>query len=212
MNQRPASLKQEPCRGAPGCYCAPDWYAGCSCTCHNGSGQPRPAPRNAWNGLKRTGFKRRPKLPLSAIDESALALKRSKSASRSPLVHTADGLFIAGMAWPACWMAEKTWQATVEEWAESYGWTTWHCRMPQQSKAGWFDLAIMGDGCGVLAELKARSREGDLKSPTNQQWRYIAAATKAGWDVRVWDWPDDRDEAYDTLAANRPQLSGQKPW
>ena len=61
MNQRPVSLKQEPCRGAPGCYCAPDWYAGCSCTCHNGSGQPQPAPRNAWHGLKRTGFRRKPK-------------------------------------------------------------------------------------------------------------------------------------------------------
>lgn len=132
----------------------------------------------AWNGLYRSPIRRRKPQPVASS-------------------------IIAGKPWPAAWMSEADWQETVIAWAMFGDRETeyWHCTRTERSRSGWFDLAIFQPTrkVGVLAELKARDKHGKSNSPSKAQWKFIAAASACGYDVRSWEWPDDAREAWELL-------------
>ena len=128
---------------------------------------------------------------------------------RKPAVtHTEQGLVIAGKPWPASWLPEEpnrkvhetSWRETVEQRAHAFGWEKqWHCRLTQQSAAGWFDEVFLRPGKALFVELKVRDRKGKANGTSKWQDEYIYAAIRAGLDVRVWTWPDDDEECWVTL-------------
>ena len=50
------------------------------------------------------------------------AIQRQPFGAKKPKALDPD-LRIAGKPWPASWMSEKDWQATVEDYAYHFGWT-----------------------------------------------------------------------------------------
>lgn len=105
--------------------------------------------------------------------------------------------------WPAKWCSEADWQETVLDYAFRGDRDTehFHCTAPQRARAGWFDLAVFQPHrkVGILAELKVRDRQGNTKQASPKQKSFIAAGIACGYDVRLWLWPDDEREAFETL-------------
>lgn len=105
--------------------------------------------------------------------------------------------------WPAKWCSEADWQSTVLDYAFLGDRETehFHCTAPQSSRAGWFDLAVFQPNrkVGVLAELKVRDRQGKTTQASPKQKAFIAAGLACGYDVRLWLYPDDEREAWETL-------------
>ena len=144
---------------------------------------------NTWNGMRRTAIKRKPR----AADRGDFNLV------------TVNGDVYR---WPAKHVSEADWQDFVIDCAFLGDQDTevWHCKQTRLSKAGWFDLAICQPKrkVGLLCELKARDRQGATKQASADQKRYIAAAIACGYDVRLWLYPDDEREAFETLTG--------RPW
>lgn len=106
--------------------------------------------------------------------------------------------------WPAMnLMSEKEWDNTCLEWAFKLGGClkTWHCETGDDSRSspGWFDRIYFFKGRAVVVEHKVRYANGKANDTSPWQKEYIAAAFAAGWDPRVWTWPDDHDDAWLTL-------------
>jgi len=106
-------------------------------------------------------------------------------------------------SWPAKHIDEATFQSNVVDYAFQGDQDTewWHANQTARSRKGWFDLAIFQPNrkVGILTELKVRDLDGTSKQPSKAQWRFIAAATACGYDVRSWLYPDDEREAFETL-------------
>lgn len=105
--------------------------------------------------------------------------------------------------WPVKHISEAEFQKNVIDYAMRGDQATqwWHATQTKHSGKGWFDLAIFQPNrkVGILTELKARDRQGNAKTPSAAQWRFIHAATACGYDVRSWLYPDDEREAFETL-------------
>jgi hypothetical protein len=150
----------------------------------------------AWNGLKRTGFKK---------DRDRLAVVQWLFDNQTWREHG------KGRNWPLNYMPESTtserypvtFQAHVEKIAHDLGWKTSHAHLPFFDTAGIPDLYLLrvkGTRRHLWAELKVRDRQGKWRPPTGAQADWIADMRLAGEDVRLWLWPDSDDEIYEELA------------
>lgn len=152
---------------------------------------------------RRTPMKRTP------IERRPWHSKRVKKLARAGLsvqggvffLETADG---ARWKWPDMMLTELEWDGTLLDWAFKVPGGTrwkksWHCTVAQRSDAGFFDRVFLRPGHAFVAELKRRYADGTANSTSREQDEYIYAAIEAGWDVRVWTYPDDAWEAWETL-------------
>lgn len=154
---------------------------------------------------------------------TALNALRRSPIRRKPAAHDPEAFEIVTVhgdryPWPAKHCTEAIWQTTVLDYAflGDRGTEHFHCTAPQRSRAGWFDLAVFQPNrhVGILTELKVRDRQGNTKQASPKQKAFIAAGIACGYDVRLWLWPDDEREVWETLTG-RPfeeLLSGALPF
>ena len=145
------------------------------------------------------------------MNRTTKPMKRSAIKRRAPAVAQSDPAIFEivtkdgdAYLWPIRHMEEvKEWMPTVIDWAHFGDPATkhWHANQTQRSDEGFFDVMILQPtrGKALMVETKVRDRAGEAKQPTTAQWSYIYAAIACGWDARVWLWPDDAREAYETL-------------
>lgn len=125
------------------------------------------------------------------------------------VAHETEGVFwletIDGRRWlwPVNCMTEAQWDGTLEDWAFKSGGhhvvKSWHCVTPQTSDPGFFDRVYLLKDRAVFAELKVRYQNGVANGTSTGQKQFIAAGLGAGLDIRVWTFPDDAFDAWETL-------------
>lgn len=187
-----------------------------------GDALPKPPKRGRKppRGIKRTGFKSKPRidqLPVSLlrrlseqgkIDGAEYGLDRPR---RTPVRRLKDATGVIThlidrrgrkWAWPRpVHMTEAAFDDTLLDWGFKLGGMTkaWHCRNPQESLEGWPDWVYLFRGRGVLSENKVRLANGEHPPLRKAQKGFLAALILAGFDARQWSFPDDVWEAWETL-------------
>jgi hypothetical protein len=97
------------------------------------------------------------------------------------------------------YIAEKQFQAMVEELAGYCGWTTFHLNLPMRSPAGFPDLVLFRDRI-VFVELKVRRpRDGRAGKLMPAQVEYAHLIQKAGGEYHTFLYPDDWDAVVEVL-------------
>lgn len=96
-------------------------------------------------------------------------------------------------------VAEKDFQAMVEELAGYCGWTCFHLNLPMRSPAGFPDLVMFRERI-VFAELKSRSpKTGKAGKLMPAQIEYAHTIQKAGGEYYSWLFPDDWEPLVEAL-------------
>jgi hypothetical protein len=100
-------------------------------------------------------------------------------------------------------MSEKDWDGTLLDWSVKVGlkWRkSFHVYDSSHSEKGWFDRVWLRDGQALFVELKVRAKAtGAPNGLSPEQREFQSAGALAGLDVRHWLWPDDWEEAWETL-------------
>lgn len=172
--------------------------------------QAHPPEPGTWNGLRRSGFKRKPRYPRVRREKSIVtggdtSWPRRPSVKKVPT--STPGVFrIAGVLWPVDYMPEitpeyaggPTFHKKVGDLLFACGWKFWHCTDPFLSDEGFPDYVAFRER-EVWLELKVRDRDGKANTMSAGQRAFANTIIRAGGEFHDVLWPDDWDALVEVL-------------